>query len=69
MQQTYTFESVIQNGIIPIPEEYRNIAIGEVKITIQKEEINLPKNKKTFDAIKLDTVNFTFNREESNARY
>jgi hypothetical protein len=68
MQQTYTFESIIQNGIIPIPEEYRDITAGEVKITIQKEEHDLPKNRKTYNAIELDTRNFTFNREESNAR-
>ena len=68
MLQTYTFESIIQNGIIPIPEEYRNIAVGEVKITIQKEKSDLPENRKTYNAIELDTKNITFNREESNAR-
>jgi hypothetical protein len=68
MLQTYTFESIIQNGLIPIPEEYRSIAIGEVKITIQKEEHERPENMKTYNAIELDTRNFTFNREESNVR-
>jgi len=68
MLQTYTFDSIIQNGIIPIPEEYSNIAVGEVKITIQKEEHDLPKNNKTYNAIELDTRNFTFDREESNVR-
>jgi len=67
MLQSYTFDSIIQNGVIPIPEEYKDIA-GEVKITIQKEEHALPKNRKTFDAIELDTRNITFNREEANAR-
>jgi hypothetical protein len=68
MLQTYIFDSVIQNGVIPIPEEYRYITAGEVKITIQKEEPDLPKNRKTYNAIELDTRNFTFDREESNAR-
>jgi len=68
MLQTYTFDSIIQNGIIPIPEEYRNIAAGEVTITIQKEEYAPPKNRKTYNAIELDTRNCTFNREEANAR-
>jgi hypothetical protein len=68
MLQTYTFESIIQNGIIPVPEEYRNIAVGEVKITIQKEDHDPNENRKTYNAIELDTRNFTFNREESNAR-
>ena len=64
--QTYTFDTTIHDGMITIPDEYRNITSGEVKITIQKEEaIN---NKKTYNAIELDTANFTFNREESNAR-
>jgi len=68
MLQTYTFDSIIQNGIIPIPEEYRDIAAGEVKITIQKEEQAFPISRKTFNAIELDTRGFTFNREEANAR-
>ena len=68
MLQTYTFDPIIQNGIIPIPEEYRNIAAGEVTITIQKEEHVFPKSRKTYNAIELDTRNFTFDREESNAR-
>jgi len=68
MLQTYTFDSIIQNGIIPIPDDYRDIAVGEVKITVQKEESASSKNRKTFNAIELDTRNFTFNREEANAR-
>jgi len=68
MMQTYTFDSIVQNGIIPIPEEYRNIAVGEVKITIQKEEHTISESGKTYNALELDTRNFTFNREESNAR-
>jgi hypothetical protein len=68
MLQTYTFDSIIQNGIISVPEEYSNIAAGEVTITIQKEEPNLRGKKKTYNAIELDTRNCTFNREEANAR-
>jgi len=48
--------------------EYRDIPAGEVKITIQKEDRALHKSRKTFNAIELDTRNFTFNREEANAR-
>jgi hypothetical protein len=68
MLETFTFDSIIQNGIIPIPEEYRDIADGEVKITVQKEEHILSKNRKTYNAIELDTRNFIFSRDESNAR-
>ena len=64
--QTYTFDTIIQNGTITIPDEYKNITSGEVKITIQKEEAI--SRKKTYDTIELDTTNFIFNREESNAR-
>ena len=64
--QTYTFDTIIQNGIIPIPDEYKNITDGEVKITIQKEDSIF--KKRTYKAIELDTKNFTFSREESNAR-
>ena len=64
--QTYTFDTIIHDGMIPIPEEYRNITAGEVKITVQKEESG--HRRKTYNAIELDTRNFKFNREESNAR-
>jgi len=68
MLHTFTFDTIIQNGVIPVPEEYRDIAAGEVKITVQKEDHTLSKNRKTYNAIELDTGNFTFNREEANAR-
>ena len=65
--QTYTFDTVVQDGTISIPDEYKHLAAGAVKVTIEKNESN-PRKNATFDAIKLDTRGFKFDREEANAR-
>ena len=66
--QTYTFDSEIRNGIILLPEEYKNISAGEVRVTLQKVEPSQPKKMKTYNAIELDISGFKFSREEANAR-
>jgi len=66
--QTYTFDSEIRNGTILLPEKYRDISAGEVRVIIQKEEPTSFKKKKTYNAIELDISGFKFNREEANAR-
>jgi len=66
--QTYTFDTIIQDGMIPIPEKYRGITTGEVRVTIQKEESAQPRRKRTYNAGKLNISGFKFSREEANAR-
>jgi len=66
--QTYTFDSEIKNGTILLPEEYKDITSGEVKVILQKEEPAGVRKKKTYNAIELDISGFAFSREEANAR-
>ena len=66
--QTYTFDSDIRNGTILLPEKYRDISAGEVRVIIQIEEPTQLKKKKTYNAIELDIAEFKFSREEANAR-
>ena len=65
--RTYTFDTVVQDGMISIPEEFRFLTEGTVTVTIEKEEPK-PKKEITFNAIKLDLTGFKFDREEANAR-
>ena len=65
---TYTFDSEIRNGAILLPEKYKDISSGEVKVILQKVEPDQPKKIKTYNAIELDISGFKFNREEANAR-
>ena len=66
--QIYTFDSEIKDGTILLPDEYKNISPGEVKVILQKEEPAKPGKKKTYNALELDISGFKFNREEANAR-
>jgi len=66
--QTYTFDTVIQNGMISIPEEFKNYTAGEARITIQKNEPAESRKRKSYSAGKLNIAGFKFNREEANAR-
>ena len=70
----YEFHAAINDGIIHIPAEYKNKVSKKVKVIILSEElIEQPKKannekKVVFDAMKLDTYGFVFNREEANER-
>ena len=68
IMQVYTFNAEIRNGTILLPEEYKDIVPGEVRVTLQKEDSFRPSRKKTYNAIELDISGFKFNREEANAR-
>jgi len=66
--QTYTFNSEIKNGTILLPEEYKDITPGDVRVILQKEESACPRKMKTYNAMELDISEFKFSREEANAR-
>ena len=67
----FEFNTVQENGIIKIPEKYLKDTSGNLKVIILMEnpkEIISGKNKNPFDAVKIKTKNFKFNREEANER-
>jgi len=66
--ETYTFDSEIRNGAIILPEKYKDINAGEVRVILQKKEPCQSKTRKTYNAIELDISGFKFDREEANAR-
>jgi hypothetical protein len=75
---TIQFESVVEGNLIRIPEQYLNAIHSGVKVTvlseISEEHTVSPRAKAgalssdDFTALKLDTRNFKFDREEANER-
>lgn len=64
------FKSKIDNGVINIPEEYKEQVkkINQAKIIILSEHVLDKKKSVKFSAISINTKGFRFNREEANAR-
>jgi hypothetical protein len=66
----YEFESVVADGTIRIPDEYRgNISASiPVKVIIVPMHKNVPDKTRLFPDLRLSTKNYRFDREEANAR-
>lgn len=68
------FQAVIENGIVHIPEEYKDLQEkGEVRFVImyddsEQHSINIEKRQKRMSAISIDTIGFKFNRDEAHER-
>jgi len=74
---TIQFETVVDNGVIHIPEQYIKLLTDTVNVTlvpiIKNSKKFKPKTKNKPDSIKefptlLDTKGWKFNREEANER-
>ncbi|GHV78053.1 hypothetical protein AGMMS49942_28740 [Spirochaetia bacterium] len=73
-----TFKSEVKDNVIKIPEQYKDLLTSTVVVTIRptNEEgpiIYPPRNtglisEANFQAAKIDTRNFVFNRDEANER-
>ena len=68
MMQAYEFDSTVYNGVIHIPEQYRDKMPYNVKVIVLAHEEQPKAGDKKFTAIQLRTKGFRFNREESNER-
>ena len=62
----FEFRSTIENGVIPLPQEYRAIADGTVRVIVLPE--GQEESTEQFTALKLDTKGFRFDREYANDR-
>jgi hypothetical protein len=73
-----TFESEVMDNTIKIPEKYQGIITSQVVVTVTSAHeagplIYPPRNtgpisEAHFQAAKIDTRNFVFNRDEANER-
>jgi len=66
------FETKIQNGIVHIPQEYKDLIESTsarfVVMYDHNDKIKVNNIKKRMSAISIDTSTFTFNRDEANER-
>ena len=78
MRQAIQFETVVESGIIRIPEQYIKIVPANVKVTLapaNRSRITESTkafagvlSKDDFSALEIDTRGWKFNREEANER-
>ena len=78
MQQAIQFETIIERGIIRIPDEYIESVPAAAKVTlvaVNEPHIKMGAKSKAgalssgnFSALKIDTRDWKFNREEANER-
>ena len=74
--QAYEFYAKLENGIIRVPEQYKNKIKSTIKVILLEEEI-LPLNEKEtaihkrtdlLSPISIDTRGWKFDKEEANER-
>jgi len=68
--QAVEFEAKIENGVIPIPFQYRDNFSDNVKVILLSEDKveQKPREKKKIYSIGIDMTGYKFDREEANAR-
>ena len=74
--QAYEFYAVPENGVIQIPEQYKNRITTEVKVIILEkksqeldgDKINTKKKSDLLLPPTMNTKDWKFNREEANER-
>ena len=66
------FTATVENGVIPIPNQYRHFFSDNVKVIVRTEEKvsqdSSNQKKKKIHHIGIDMTGFKFDREEANAR-
>jgi hypothetical protein len=66
--QAYEFDATIKNGVINIPEEYKEKIHSDVRVIILADKKTKSPKKDLFPDFALDTTGFVFNRDEANER-
>ena len=74
--QAYEFYATPQNGVIPLPEQYKNIITSSVKVILlvgshwkfNREEADTRKKSDLLLSPTMSTKNWKFSREEANER-
>ena len=66
--QAFEFNSIVEDGLIRIPDRYLEQIVSPVKVIILTQDFSASVRKKKFSAMSLDTRGYSFNRDEANAR-
>ena len=66
----YEFQMNFEGEILRLPEQFRNRRGGAKIILMPDDAEDAPARKKpVFNAFRIDTTGFKFNREEANERF
>ena len=65
---SYEFETAVMDGVIHIPDEYKNKFRGKVKVVLMPEDVadNETGKKPAFPYFAVNTTDYVFDREEAN---
>ena len=74
--QAYEFYATPKNGVIPIPDDYKNLITGDIMVIVlekkpwkfNREEVNARRKTDLLPSPVLKTKGFKFDREEANER-
>ena len=74
--QAYEFYATPENGVIPIPEKYRDRVKKSVKVILledktwkfDREEANARRRTDLLSPVSIDTRDWKFDKEEANER-
>jgi len=70
--QAVEFETKVENGVIPIPYQYRDTFSDDVRVIVLTDEKpsqeTIKPKKKKIHSIGIDMTGYKFNREEANER-
>jgi hypothetical protein len=72
--QAVEFETFVENGVIPIPVEYRDSVAEKVRVIVLKEDDTtretkkLVRKSKKIHYIGIDMAGYKFDRDEANER-
>jgi hypothetical protein len=68
--QAIEFSSIVNNGVIPIPDQYKDKIGNSVKVIVFPNDTRQTRGKKkgAFHRIGIDMTGFQFDREEANER-
>jgi hypothetical protein len=66
--QAVEFEARVENGVIPIPYQYKDNIADNVRVIVLSDiNVEKPKMKKIY-SIGIDMTGYKFDREEANER-
>ena len=66
--QAVEFNATVKNGVIPIPNQYKNSVSDRVRVIVFPEMYKGKLKKKKIYSIGIDMTGYKFDREEVNER-
>jgi len=66
--QAVEFNATVKNGVIPIPNQYKNSVSDKVRVIVFSEIYRERLKKKKIYSIGIDMTGYKFDREEANER-